>query len=97
MSALASLGTLGAVGFLVGYAIKKLVKLFLFLIGLFLLALLGLEHMGIIKIYYDKLGEAMVNALTNLQGFLPKILPVLSGLPYSLGFGAGFLLGLLKG
>jgi uncharacterized membrane protein (Fun14 family) len=97
MSAIVSLGTLGATGFLVGYAIKKLVKLFLFLIGLFLMALVGLEYMGVIKIYYDKLGEALVNTIASLQGFLPKILPVLSGLFYSLSFGAGFLLGLMKG
>jgi uncharacterized membrane protein (Fun14 family) len=92
-----SLGSLGAAGFLVGYAIKKLVKLFLFLVGLFLLALVSLEYMGAIKIYYDKLGEALLNALASLEGFLPQILPVLSGLFYSLSFGAGFLLGLLKG
>jgi uncharacterized membrane protein (Fun14 family) len=92
-----SLGSLGAAGFLVGYAIKKLVKLFLFLVGLFLLALVSLEYIGTIKIYYDKLGEALLNALASLEGFLPQILPVLSGLFYSLSFGAGFLLGLLKG
>ncbi len=97
MSAIVSLGTLGATGFLIGYAIKKLVKLFFFLIGLFLLALVSLEYMGLIKIYYDKLGGALVNALTSMQGFLPEILPVLSGLFYSLSFGAGFLLGLMKG
>ena len=97
MSAIVSLGSLGAAGFPVGYAIKKLVKLFLFLVGLFLLALVSLEYTGIIKIYYDKLGEALLNALTSLEGFLPQILPVLSGLFYSLSFGAGFMLGLLKG
>jgi uncharacterized membrane protein (Fun14 family) len=94
---LISLGMLGAVGFLVGYAIKKLVKLFLFFVGLFLLLLLSLEYTGAIKIYYDKLGEAVIKALTNLQGLLPEILPILSGLFYSLSFGAGFLLGLMKG
>jgi uncharacterized membrane protein (Fun14 family) len=97
MSAIVSLGSLGAAGFLVGYAIKKIVKIFLFLIGLFLLTLVSLEYMGVIKIYYDKLGEALLNALTSLEGFLPQILPVLSGLFYSLSFGAGFMLGLLKG
>jgi len=97
MSAIVSLGTLGAAGFLVGYAIKKLVKLLLFLVGLFLLALVSLEYMGIIKIYYDKLGEALFNALASLQGFLLKILPVLSGTFYSLSFSTGFFLGLMKG
>jgi uncharacterized membrane protein (Fun14 family) len=97
MSELASLGMLGATGFLIGYAIKKLVKLFLFFVGLFLLLLVSLEYTGVIKIYYDKLGEALINALTSLQGLLPQIMPVLSGLFYSLSFGTGFLLGLMKG
>jgi uncharacterized membrane protein (Fun14 family) len=97
MSTIVSLGTLGAAGFLVGYAIKKLVKLFLFLVGVLLLALMSLEYMGVIRIYYDKLGEVLVKALTSLQVFLPKILPLLSGLVYSLSFSAGFLLGLMKG
>lgn len=97
MSELASLGMLGATGFLIGYAIKKLVKVFLFFVGLFLLMLVGLEYMGAIKIYYDKLGEALLSALTSLQGLLPQIMPVLSGLFYSLSFGTGFLLGLMKG
>lgn len=97
MSAIVSLGTLGAAGFLVGYAIKKLVKLFLFIAGLFLLMLVGLEYMGMIRIYYDKLGEGLINALVSLEGFLPQILPMLSGLFYSVSFGAGFVLGLMRG
>jgi uncharacterized membrane protein (Fun14 family) len=94
---LVSLGMLGATGFLIGYAIKKLVKLLLFFTGLFLLALVGLEYLGAIKINYDRLGEALFAALGSIQGLLPQIMPILSGLFYSLSFGAGFLLGLIKG
>jgi len=97
MSSLMSLGMLGVTGFLVGYAIKKLVKLFLFFVGLFLLVLIGLEYMGAIRIYYDKLGEVLLEALASVQVLLPEILPMLSGLFYSLSFSAGFLLGLMKG
>lgn len=95
--ALVSLGTLGATGFLVGYAIKKLVKLVLFIAGMFLLVLVGLEYLGMIKIYYDKLGEGVLSALVSLEGLLPQLLPMLSGLFYSVSFGAGFILGLMKG
>jgi len=97
MSATVSLGALGVAGFLVGYAIKKLVKLFLFVVGLFIWALISLEYIGVIKIYYDKLGVLLINSLTSVQAFLPEILPMLSGLFYSLSFGAGFVLGLIKG
>jgi uncharacterized membrane protein (Fun14 family) len=94
---LMSIGALGVVGFLVGYAIKKLVKFFLFLIGLFLVALVGLEYMGAVKINYDKLGEALLSALNSIQAMLPEITSMLSGLFYSLTFAAGFVLGLMKG
>jgi uncharacterized membrane protein (Fun14 family) len=94
---LTSIGALGVVGFLVGYAIKKLVKFFLFLIGLFLVALVGLEYVGAVKVNYDKLGEALLSALNSIQGMLPQITPMLSGLFYSLTFAAGFVLGLMKG
>jgi len=97
MSDLIPLGMLGVTGFLVGYAIKKLVKLLLFCAGLFLLALISLEYAGAIKIYYDKLGEVVVNALNSMQGVLPEILPVLSSLLHSISFASGFLLGLMKG
>jgi len=97
MSELASLGTLGVAGFLIGYAIKKLVKLFLFIIGLFILALVGLEHLGAIKIDYDKLGQALINAINIVQRWLPEIIPARSGMFYAVSFGAGFALGLLKG
>ena len=94
---LVSLGMLGATGFLIGYAIKKLVKLLLFFAGLFLLALVGLEYLGAVKINYDKLGEALISALGRIQGLLPEIMPLLSGLFCTLSFGTGFLLGLIKG
>jgi len=97
MSDLVPLGMLGATGFLVGYAIKKLVKAVLFFVGLFLLALISLEYAGAIKIYYDKLGEVVLKALNSMQAVLPEILPVLPGLLYSVSFASGFLLGLMKG
>jgi len=97
MSEIASLGILGVAGFLIGYAVKKLIKLFIFLVGLFLLALVGLEHIGAIKIYYDKLGEALISALISIQKWLPEIIPTISGMSYTVSFGGGFLLGLMKG
>jgi uncharacterized membrane protein (Fun14 family) len=97
MSAIVALGALGTTGFLVGYVVKKLTKLVIFLIGLFLLALVSLEYLGVIKICYDKLNVTPADALTSLQALMPKILPMLSGLFYSLSFGAGLVLGLMKG
>jgi uncharacterized membrane protein (Fun14 family) len=94
---LASLGMLGATGFLVGYAVKKFVKLLLFLVGVFLLGLISLEHLGVIKIYYDKLDQVLVSSIGSVQRWSQEIMPTLSALSISLSFSVGFTLGLLKG
>ncbi|HML02486.1 MAG TPA: hypothetical protein VK487_03830 [Candidatus Bathyarchaeia archaeon] len=61
------------------------------------MALFGLERLGAIRIYYDKLGEAFINALSIIQRWLPEIIPSISGIFYSVSFGGGLLLGLLRG
>jgi uncharacterized membrane protein (Fun14 family) len=45
---------------------KNLIKLFLFFIGLALLALIGLEYVGAIRIYCDKLDKAFIIALSDV-------------------------------
>jgi len=46
---------LGVGGFIVGFALKKLTKLFIVIIGLFVLALLYLSVNGVININYNSL------------------------------------------
>lgn len=58
------LGVGGVGGFIIGYALKKLSKLVLFLTGVFVLALIYLSTRGIININYD----ALWNALSSLFG-----------------------------
>jgi len=91
------LGLGGIGGFIVGYAIKKISKLIVVLIGIFVVALLYLGTRGIISINYDKLWDA----LTSLLGFLGQaaswLIGLISLLPFMGSFLAGFVLGFKLG
>ena len=91
------LGVGGIGGFVVGFALKKLSKLILFLIGVFVIALIYLSTQGIIDINYNSLWNAL-NGLVNLGGIaVPWLVGVISLLPFAGSFIAGFLLGLKLG
>jgi uncharacterized membrane protein (Fun14 family) len=91
------LGVGGIGGFVVGFVFKKLSKLIIFLIGLFVIALLYLGTSGIISIDYDKLW----NALSGLLGLAGQaagwLIGLISLLPFLGSFLVGFLLGLKLG
>jgi uncharacterized membrane protein (Fun14 family) len=91
------LGLGGVGGFIIGFAIKKISKLILILIGLFLIALLYLGARGIININY----AALWNALKSLSGHAGQatswLIGLISFLPFAGSFIVGFLLGLKLG
>ena len=53
----------GVCGFVVGFALKKLTKLFIVVIGLFVLALLYLSINGVININYSALWTTVANGI----------------------------------
>jgi uncharacterized membrane protein (Fun14 family) len=87
------LGLGGIGGFIVGYAIKKISKLIVVLIGIFIIFLVYLGTKGIISINY----EALWNALAGLLSFAGQAASWLIGLiallPFMGSFLAGFILG----
>jgi uncharacterized membrane protein (Fun14 family) len=91
------LGIGGVGGFIVGFALKKLSKLVLFLTGLFILALIYLSTQGIINVDY----ASLFNALSDLIGLAGSafswLVGVISLLPFAGSFTAGFLIGLKIG
>src|SRR3990170_6382240 len=91
------LGLGGIGGFVVGFALKKLSKLFLILIGIFVVALLYLGINGIISINYGALWTAIANALGVAGGAASWLVGLISVLPFVGSFGAGFALGFLIG
>lgn len=91
------LGIGGIGGFVVGYALKKLSKLIVIVLGLFLVALLYLGVRGIISINYDALWNALANSLGMAESAFSWIVGVISLLPFAGSFLVGFLLGLKLG
>jgi len=89
---------LGAIGgFVVGFALKKLSKLFIVLIGILVVVLLYLGINGIISINYESLWTAIANALGAAGGAASWLVGLLSVLPFVGSFAAGFALGFLIG
>lgn len=87
-------GVGGIGGFLVGYAIKKIIKIIGFLLGLCVLSLFYLDHVGLISVNYGRLTEAASGFLQSAVEFLPAIVGYL---PLATSFTAGLALGIMKG
>jgi uncharacterized membrane protein (Fun14 family) len=56
----------GIVGFLIGFAIKKIMKILAVGVGIFFAALMYLESQNIVNINWDKLQVASQNAVSTL-------------------------------
>jgi uncharacterized membrane protein (Fun14 family) len=87
-----SIGGVG--GFLIGYALKKVIKVFLVFFGLYLLSLYCLVYVEVIRVNNEKLFETFSSLLTYAVGFIPN---TLAYLPISGSFALGFTLGIVKG
>lgn len=91
------LGVGGIGGFIIGYTIKKISKLIIVLIGLFIMVLLYLGTTGIISINYPQLWDA----IRSFPGFATQLgiwlIGLISLLPFMGSFIAGFFLGFKLG
>ena len=91
------LGAGGALGFIVGYSIKKAAKILAAIAGLFTLALLFLEYEGIINVNYDNLLQ-LVESFTGVVGQSSSwINPILVYLPFAGSFAVAAAIGLRVG
>ena len=85
---------LGAVGgFIVGFALKKITKLFIVLVGIFVIALLYLGINGVININYGALWTTIANGLGLAGQAASWVVGIISVLPFIGSFAVGFLLG----
>ena len=105
-SMLASVGFGGVAGFLIGYAIKKVMKLMMVIIGLFFAALAYLWHQEIITIHWDRFAassEGTLQGIQNATGTIPsaadQTVSALAniGIPLTGSFAAAFAFGFMKG
>lgn len=91
------LGVGGIGGFIVGYVIKKISKLVVVLIGLFIIFLLYLGTRGIISINYEELWNALASLLGSAGQAAAWLIGLISLLPFMGSFLAGFFLGFKLG
>ena len=89
------LGTIG--GFIVGFAMKKLAKLFLVLIGVLVIVLLYLGTSGVISINFTALWDMITGLLGGATQAASWLVGLISLLPFIGSFMVGFLLGLKIG
>jgi len=88
---LRNFGTGLLVGFTLGFTLKRVLKLFVFLLGLYLLGLLLLHQQGIISLHPEKLAQWFNELFTSFTGFMKGLVAPLSSLA---GFAVGFAAGL---
>ncbi|ADC69131.1 FUN14 family protein [Methanocaldococcus sp. FS406-22] len=86
---LPDIGSGFVIGFVVGWAAKKAIKIVAFLIGIYILSLLYLAKIGVITINKEAFSALLGNLENSLLVFGDKIV----GLVHSLSFGTSFLIG----
>ena len=110
--AAATLGGGFFVGILIGYALKKVIKIVAVIVGLFLAGLAYLQYHQIANINWNKLQTVSEGAITTLSNLITQI-PGISdsshtatasslamtsfGIPLTGSMSAGFTIGFMKG
>jgi uncharacterized membrane protein (Fun14 family) len=89
-------------GLLIGYALKKIVKLIAVIVGLFIAGLAYLLYQQIASFNWNKIeGTITLLANTTANTFNDKSIETLGlmnfGIPLTSGMSAGFAIGFLKG
>jgi uncharacterized membrane protein (Fun14 family) len=91
---LTDLGYAGFAGFVVGFAVKKLINLFLMFVGLYLLSLFWLQSKGIIDINWGQFWVLFKSLFHGVDAFVKGTLKTVA---FSSAFAGGFLLGFKAG
>jgi uncharacterized membrane protein (Fun14 family) len=91
-------------GILIGYAIKKVMKVLAIVAGLFLTALTYLQYQGIISVRWDafepvteSLGSMLITTENNMTGIISQNYFDSWGLSLTGGLASGFIIGFMKG
>jgi len=79
-------------GYAAGYALRKMLNLFMLLLGSQLLMLMYLNMLKVIEIHWDKLAEFLAASIGALQGAVSLLKGMALTVPLA-GFAAGFIVG----
>lgn len=105
---LTSVSSGGIAGFLIGYAIKKGIKIILGIAGLFLGGLAYLNYKGLVSVDWERIASASNKAISEFSlgtasytssVMDSQVVPTMMnfGVPLTGSFAAGFILGCLRG
>ncbi|MFA5364396.1 MAG: FUN14 domain-containing protein [Candidatus Bathyarchaeia archaeon] len=85
----------GIGGFLVGYIIRRVLKLALVIV-LFVFSLLLLAYLNVINVNYGTLADAATNIVTAINPAFSMLAPLLANLPFIASFVLGLFLGFTR-
>ncbi|MDQ3718379.1 MAG: FUN14 domain-containing protein [Thermoproteota archaeon] len=105
---LTSVSSGGIAGFLIGYAVKKGIKIIVSIAGLFLAGLAYLNYKGLVSVDWEKIASVSNKAITDFSlgsasyassVMDSQVVPTMMnfGVPLTGSFAAGFILGCLRG
>jgi uncharacterized membrane protein (Fun14 family) len=105
---LTSVSSGGIAGFLIGYAVKKGIKIILSIAGLFLAALAYLNYKGLVTVDWETIASVSNKAISEFSVgsanyassvMDSQVVPTMMnfGVPLTGSFAAGFILGCLRG
>lgn len=83
-------------GYAAGYALRKMLNLFMLLLGSHMLMLMYLNMLGVIEIHWDELAKLLAAGIGALQGAVSLLKGMALTVPLA-GFAAGFIVGLTQG
>lgn len=88
---LLDMGYAGFAGFVVGFAVRRLLNLFLMLMGLYMLSLMWLASKGIISVHWDALFMLFKGMFSSLPAFVEGLIRKLAFAgSFAVGFAVGF-------
>jgi uncharacterized membrane protein (Fun14 family) len=97
-----SIGSGGVIGFLVGFAVKRVIKILAVIAGIFFGVLMYLQSQSLISVNWDKLQSISQSTLTTIANSLTDTGQISTiagnlGIPLTGGLATGFAIGLMKG
>jgi uncharacterized membrane protein (Fun14 family) len=87
----------GLLGVVVGYAIKKILKIFAILTGLYAVSLMYLSSQGVITFNYDKFSVLLENGFTWLKSSYGQLATFVGSMSIAAPFLIGLAIGFKKG
>ena len=97
-----TIGSGGLIGFLAGFAIKRVFKILAVIVGIFFAALMYFQSQNLISVNWDKIqsmSQGMVSTLAHTLTDTGQISTIAGnlGIPLTGGLAAGFAIGVMKG